>query len=123
MQQVKVEITRTSIELQSKQNFIGDTVDRFQEFLTSLSFLELGYLINILTGLFTILCLFNLMSVFYSGQIIAYFNLESRYPRLAKYFSLRRKFQFYYFTLNSALIFITSAILIIVNLLIWSTNS
>lgn len=42
----------------------------------------------------------TLIYIFYGDYLIKRFNLETRYPNLAKIISLRRKFQSYYFKLT-----------------------
>lgn len=72
-------------------------------------------LIHIWACLFIWLCLISLIGV--GKYLIDRFNLSSKWPFLNRYFLLRAKFQLYYFTLHSLLIFIMLLILLIINLM------
>ena len=48
-------------------------------------------------------------------MVIIYYKLEEKYPRLAKWIKLRRKFQHYYIGLNILLISVTLLFVLYVN--------
>ena len=90
----------------SKKNFISLDISSFYDYLDNLSLLDelaLFYII-ILTSLISIG--FNITSVFFGNEIIIYFNLEQKFPRLAFFFRLRSQFQKYYLIINLSLLFI-----------------
>ena len=60
---------------------------------------------------------FNILSLYLGDKLIVYLNLEEKYPKIAKFIQLRRKFQNYYLLLNTSLILIIFLVLIIVNLI------
>jgi hypothetical protein len=45
-------------------------------------------------------CLISIIFVFYGDLLIKRFDLENKYPKIAKFIQLRRKFQQYYLLLN-----------------------
>ena len=47
-----------------------------------------------------ILNVINILSVLFGNEIIRYFNLEEKFPRLGLFFRLRLKFQRYYLIWN-----------------------
>jgi hypothetical protein len=71
--------------------------------------------IHIIYSLTILLFLSSLITVFYSDTIIKFYKLEEKYPRLAKFIQLRRKFQQYYFFFNSLGIIIFALIILIFN--------
>jgi hypothetical protein len=67
---------------------------------------ELGAISHILACISISGCLFNIAIAYYGDYLIIYYKLEEKYPKLAKWIKLRRKFQHYYIGLNIILIFI-----------------
>ena len=61
---------------------------------------------------------FNILSLYLGDKLIVYLNLEEKYPKIAKFIQLRRKFQNYYLLLNTSLILIICLVLIIINLIV-----
>ena len=61
---------------------------------------------------------FNILSLYLGDKLIVYLNLEEKYPKIAKFIQLRRKFQNYYLLLNTSMILIICLVLIIVNLIV-----
>ena len=51
---------------------------------------------HIIASLLILIATFNILSVLFSNEIIKFFKLETNYPKLAKFFQLRRVFQKYY---------------------------
>ena len=60
-------------------------------------------------------CLFNIGIAYYGDYLIINYKLEEKYPKLAKWIKLRRKFQHYYIGLNLLLISIALLFVIYVN--------
>lgn len=82
----------------SNTNFIVDsnlfeTLNNFYSTLTPLENLAVMHISGSLVILFS---LFSILSVFYGELFIQKFSLETRFPKLAKFIQLRRKFQQYY---------------------------
>jgi len=98
------EITKVS------QSFVGlDLLPSFENLngigQLAFSLILLNYVI--LSSLIT------LAYIFYGDYLIKRFNLEVKYPKLAKVIALRRKFQTYYFTIS----FLTIAVIAISEIL------
>ena len=75
---------------------ISDNIDNINNFFINLSHEQNFALFNFL-GIFVIfITLINILFIFYGNKLLDYFNLENRFPRLAVYINLRRKFQQYY---------------------------
>jgi type I site-specific restriction endonuclease len=104
----------------SSTNYLGkDTFDNLQVYLSSLPIEKVGALGHILISLAILLSVLSLISVFYGDSLIKYYNLETKFPKLAKFIQLRRKFQQYYFTLNISLIVTALLLIIYVNLIVF----
>jgi hypothetical protein len=59
-------------------------------------------------GLITIsFCLASIAAIIYGDLLIKHLNLEVKYPRIAKFIQLRRRFQFYYLNIDFLLILVT----------------
>ena len=61
---------------------------------------------------------FNVLSAVLGNEIIKYFMLEERFPKLAALLRLRLKFQKYYLTLSFSLLFFVVFASIQINLLV-----
>lgn len=103
----------------SKNKFTDDLsvyIDNFNEWMHSLNYEQNIALIN-LFGIFVIMTtLVSIITIFYGNLILDYFNLEQRYPKIAKIINLRRKFQQFYLMWNIIIISIVSIIMFLMNL-------
>ena len=72
----------------------------FYKFLDSLTLLEESSLLHILYIIVVLSIIFNIYSAFFANEIIKYFKLEEKYPKLNKIFKLRLQFQRYYLIMN-----------------------
>lgn len=93
-----------------------DLFNYFQSFIDNLTHYQKFAFIHISSSIFIVFCLFTLIAVFNGNQLIDYFKLSTRYPKLEKYIKLRQKFQLYYFYINSLFILLTLIIIISLNL-------
>ena len=89
------------------------------DFLDSLTLLEESAFLHIFIFIYILCCVANIISVFFGNEIIRYFNLEERYPKLSIYFKLRAKFQRYYLAWNILGIIFMSVLAIGLNLLVF----
>ena len=96
-------------------NFVSDILNDYKEYLSTLTVIEQGALGHLLASIFLFLCLTNIMSIIYGDLLIRYLKLEEKFPKLAKYIQLRRKFQQYYLFLNFILIISTLLLIFYVN--------
>jgi hypothetical protein len=107
---------------ESKFSFV-DNISKFislyQDYLSTLTLMQTGALFHIIVSIFRIFCLFTIIGIFYGETLIRYFKLEEKYPKLAKFIQIRRKFQQYYFALNMLLIFIALSTVIYANILVF----
>jgi len=72
----------------------------YKDFLSTLTLEQYVPLINIL-GLTIILFSFiSIATVIFTDYLIKYFTIESKYPKIAKFVQLRRKFQWFFLKLN-----------------------
>ena len=78
-------------------NLLPNSSQDFYRYLDSMSLLEEASFLHVLIFITIILIVFNLLSVLLSNEIINYFNLESKYPSLYRFFKLRIRLQRYYF--------------------------
>ena len=75
-------------------------------------------IVNVLGGLVILLCLFTIVSAFYGNKLIEYFDLENKYPSLAKYIRLRIKFQNYTIIFNFVLLTIVLINQMVINIIV-----
>lgn len=115
----------TAEEIRKLQDFIDNYKPNFNSVLTDLySYLdtlqlhEISALFHILLLLVILLCAMDLVLTFFVNELISYLNLENKYPRLAKFIQLRRKFQRYYILFNLSLIILFSISAIIINIIV-----
>ena len=101
--------------ISNSNNFVSDILNDYKEYLSTLTVIEQGALGHLLASIFLFLCLTNIMSIIYGDLLIRYLKLEEKFPKLAKYIQLRRKFQQYYLFLNFILIISTLLLIFYVN--------
>lgn len=89
-----------------------------QTYLDSLGLLEVSAFFHISVLLLIMLITFNIFSVLFGNEIIRYFSLEEKYPKLNSFFRLRQNFQRYYLMLNILAMFIICLLVISLDLLI-----
>ena len=110
-----------SDDIETKSSIISDDwFDSYQKFMDSLSDEELLSMchISFLVGLL-IIC-YNIVMIFYGDYIIKYFSLEIKFPKIASFIKLRRKFQLYYMTINIIIMILIIIILLIFNILVFT---
>lgn len=73
--------------------------DIFQ-FVENLSILQHSVLLDIFLFILLILTVINILSALFGNEIIKYFNLEKRFPRLSLFFKVRASLQIYYIMWN-----------------------
>ena len=76
-------------------NFIP-SLSKLYKYLDSISLLQESSLFHISLFIVILITVFNIFSVLFANEVIRYFNLEERFPRLGIFFKLRIKFQKYY---------------------------
>ena len=64
----------------------------------------------------------NILSVLFGNEVIKYFNLEEKFPRLGLFFRLRLKFQRYYLILNVLTLLFVCFVGIIVDILLFTVG-
>lgn len=105
--------------LNGKSNLVYNfNLDSFYGYLNSLGLLELSALYHLIV--LTLICIisFNILSAVLGNEIIKYFNLEEKFPKLAVFLRLRLKFQRYYLILSFSLIFFICIASILINILV-----
>lgn len=89
-----------------------------QTYLDSLGLIEVSAFFHISVLLLIMLITFNILTVFFSNEIIRYFSLKEKYPKLNSFFRLRQTYQRYYLMLNIIAMFIICLLVISLDLLI-----
>jgi len=74
--------------------------------------------IHISFAITILFCLFTLIGIHSGDRLIEYFKLEEKYPKLAKYFLIRRKLKSYSFYWNTFIIFIMLLVIILFNIFV-----
>nr|YP_010044375.1 LAGLIDADG endonuclease [Trametes versicolor]QPF23616.1 LAGLIDADG endonuclease [Trametes versicolor] len=101
------------------KNFVSDfNFQVYYDYLNSLTQIQEGSLIHILLFLTIFFSILNILAALLGNELIQYFNLEKKYPRLALFFRLRVKFQRYYLLWNIFYIILVCIVSVGFNLLI-----
>ena len=86
-------------------NFLDyNIIDLINNFLSNLSVSQTVAFAHINCSLAIFFSLTTILSIFYGEKFIEYFSLETKYPKIAKFIQLRRKFQQYYLLLHFTII-------------------
>lgn len=96
--------------------FIHDFIDWYKEFLSNLSVEQLGCLSNIIGFSIIYIAVNSIIFIYFGNNIINYFNLESKYPKLAKIIIIRTRILDKYIKFQIVYIFVTSSIFICINI-------
>jgi len=103
----------------SSNNYISfHFFDNLQQFINSLDMVQTLAVMHISGSIVILLSLYSIICIFFGNSLIDYFDLENRFPKLAKFIKLRRTFQKYYLMINIGLISIILIIIIYINLLL-----
>lgn len=111
------ELLKILEDLNSKFNGddINNIIENFKVYLSTLNTFELCVLFNIFISIFILFCLITIIVIYYGNFLINYFNLENKFPKLAKFIKIRHAFQEFYMLLYFSLIFISLIFMIYVN--------
>ena len=93
-------------------------LDFLYDYLNSLTLLQESAVFHIAVLLFLGFIIFDILAVLLGNEIIKYFKLEEKYPKLAGIFRLRLKFQKYYLIYNFFLMYLIITVAILLNLLV-----
>ena len=107
---------------ETKTKFLEDSnlfnlINKFKEYLDSLSFMEICLVINITTSIFILTNIISILFALYGNYLIEKFSLEKKIPILKNIIQVRVKFQRYYIYVNSILVILAVLSLIIINTL------
>ncbi len=102
----------------SKKFIDSDKIIEYLQNINNLTFEQTVYVLHLTGAIGVLLSLISLITIFFSDFLINYFQLEQKYPRIAKFIQLRRKFQNYYFIVNSLIILVICVVTIYINLLL-----
>lgn len=108
------EINKLMDKVNSKSGS-NNLLNKITEFFTSYSTEQLGAISHILACITIFGCILDISIAYYGDYLIIYYKLEEKYPRLAKWIRLRRKFQHYYIGLNIIIIMFILLFVIYVN--------
>ena len=111
-----VQTMQTKVNCSDIFGVFKDLLNMYQEFLLTLNLGQQIAITNLCADIFIFACLVTIVTIFYGDLVIKYFNLEERFPKLAKLIQLRRKFKTYSFSLNIALIFAILICVVLFNL-------
>ena len=93
-----------------------DLMDYFNNLYAQLSGEQIAALLHLSTSFLILICITSIIGIVYGDILIKYLKLEERYPRLAKFIVLRRKFQQFYLFIHFFIILMTLFALIYINI-------
>ena len=102
----------------NKLNF-DFNIDSYYNYLDTLTLSEELALIHILCAILYLFIAFEFVSIFFGNELINYFDLENKYPKLKTFFKLRATYQRYYLIWCLLKLFLLSFVIIIFNLIIF----
>ena len=102
------------IDGETGNNFVSGLSD-FYQFLENLSLLQHLVLLDIILFLIVIVTIINIFSALFGNEIIKYFNLENRFPKLSVFFKVRSTLQKYYLIWSVFVLMFVCIFAIIIN--------
>lgn len=100
------------------KNFISNF--DVHDLLSGMSTLELGAVVHLSGSLFILFSIMSIISIIFGDELVKYLKLEEKFPRLARFIEIRRKFRYYYLILNFTLIILVLLTIIYLNLFVLS---
>lgn len=73
----------------------GNSLNGVYDLFASYSTTQLGALAHIFLYILIYLCISDILTTYYGNFLISYFKLEEKYPKLAKWIKMRKRFQDY----------------------------
>ena len=120
MKEILDNLNKSGNNLISNFNFIWEfNFNKLYQYLDTLTLTQEGALFHIVVFLTILTTLSSIVGVFFGNELIKYFNLENRFPILAKYFKLLCKFQRYYLIWNMLILFLICIFAIGINILVF----
>lgn len=95
--------------------FTSDYFKNFNDYFSTLTFEQSFAIVHILGSVVIFISLTSLISVVYGNMLIDYFKMEKKYPKIARFINLRRKFQLYYSMIDFFIIFSVIIIMTVVD--------
>jgi hypothetical protein len=86
--------------LLNNSNNNSQYLDSLQSFFDGLTFIQKLAVVHISGSIFILFSLINIISIFYGEKLIILFDLDNRFPKIAKFIQIRRKFQQYNLLMN-----------------------
>lgn len=99
---------------------LDNVINNYQTYLDTLTTDQKGALAHILFSLTIIYLAWTIFTLYYADKLIIYFELENKYPRLAKIIKYRRTIQHYSIGFNLLLIFLLAGYVAYINILIFN---
>lgn len=94
---------------------LHELIDNYKNFLSNLNVDQLCQLLTITSSSLILICLLNIIIIYFSNYIIDYLNLEIKFTKLAKFLKIRKIYQNFNISFNLLLIFISLFLIIFVN--------
>lgn len=100
------------------KNFLPDiSFKDLYQYLDTLTLSQESALLQIIIFILLLLIVSNILAALFGNEIIKYFDLEKKYPKLNTFFSYRAKFQKYYLIWNIFQMFLLCILGLVINLL------
>lgn len=84
-----------------------------------MTLLQESALLHIIIYIYILATVFNILGIFFGNEVIKYFELENKYPKLHIFFKLRAKFQRYYLIWNISILLVVCFLGIFLDLLVF----
>jgi len=98
----------------------NNLIDNYREFLTTLSSEQMVIVFNISGYIMLLFTLTSITTLLIGDQLINFFKLETKYPKLAKYIKLKQTLNKHYLRFYIVLFYILLLLLISINIFMFS---
>lgn len=102
----ELDFIKKALEPEDITNNLVSGFYKFYEYLDRLTLLQESSLLHIIIYIVILTCVINILGVLFGNEIIRYFNLEKRFPKLSIFFKIRSQLQRYYLMWNISIMFI-----------------
>jgi hypothetical protein len=114
-----INIVEKYINSKNNNNFTNSftiLINDINNFIQGITIEQNLALITISGSIFILLTMFSIISIFYGDYLIIRLNIENKFPKLAKFIQLRRKFRQFYLLTNIIIIILILLIIITFNI-------
>ena len=98
------EFIKNNFDLSSITENFNLSMDTLYNLLDQLTIMQEGAFLHILIFIYILFCIYTIIGILFGNELVKYFNLAEKFPKLEKILLYRARLQNFYLGLNILLI-------------------